>query len=116
MLLFFIFLFVCFVYLGFWPCDGACGILVLSSPGQGWNLYHALEARSLKHWSTREVPGAALTLKAQRAACCLILTAPGLTGAVSNRRLAVAHCFILATLGFVSPPHRKMFSFLSGRI
>ena len=44
----------------------------------------AVEAQSLQHWSTREVPGAVLTLKALRAACCLILTAAGLTGATAR--------------------------------
>ena len=39
----------------FWPYCVACGILV---PGSGIKLVpSAVEARSLNHWTAREVPG-----------------------------------------------------------
>ena len=47
-------MFLLYLLIYFWQCPGACGILV---PGPGMEpTSPALEAWSLNHWATREVP------------------------------------------------------------
>ena len=52
---------VCFLCFTFWPCYAACRILV---PRAGIEpVPHAVEAWSLKHLTTREVPGECLCIR-----------------------------------------------------
>ena len=54
----FIYLFILFIY--FWPCHAACGILVLR-PGIE-SMPPAVGVWSLNHWTAKEVPGVILKI------------------------------------------------------